>query len=256
MKSLLPCMFFSMIIMPFITKPFIVIGHRGAAGYEPENTLRSFKRAIDMGVHMIELDVHICASGEIVVMHDKTIDRTTNGKGNIQDLSWNILKKYDAGKGEHIPLLSEVLDLVNKRVMVNIELKDPKAAQPVAALINQYVRNKGWSYDNFIIASFDHYVVKNFSKYSPLVKTAVLFEGNPIGYADIAKRANAQYAIMYYESITKEFIENAHEQGIKVFAYTINSKPIAAALQKISIDGIITDYPDMFIDNVKKDTLA
>ena len=90
----------------------IIIGHRGAMGYEPENTLRSFQKALDLGVDMIEFDVHLCKSGELVVFHDEKVNRTTNGQGYIAQKSLEKLKELDAGQGEKIPTLEEVLDLV------------------------------------------------------------------------------------------------------------------------------------------------
>lgn len=136
-------LFFVIFSMSLFSKQMpLIVGHRGASGYEPENTLLSFERAIAMGVDMIELDVYVCKTGQLVVMHDDTINRTTNGKGKVMELTWDTLKKYDAGKGEHIPLLSQVFDLVNKRIIINIELKGPHTAKPVAELINYYVTNK------------------------------------------------------------------------------------------------------------------
>src|SRR6056297_2287931 len=99
------------------------IGHRGAMGYEPENTLRSFKKAIELNVDMVELDVYVCSSGELVVIHDDKVDKTTNGKGYVSEKSFDELRKLDAGMGEKIPTLQEVLDLIDKRAKVNIELK-------------------------------------------------------------------------------------------------------------------------------------
>src|SRR5690242_11883524 len=99
-------------------KPVVmqIIGHRGASGYEPENTLASFKEALALGVDMIELDVYVIKTGELVVMHDSTVNRTTNGTGRVEALSLKELRQLDAGAGEKVPLLSEVLDLVNKAV--------------------------------------------------------------------------------------------------------------------------------------------
>ena len=105
------------------------ISHRGACGYEPENTLASFKKAIEINADMIELDVHVCKTGEVVVIHDEKVNRTTNGKGYVSQKNLESLKKLDAGKGKKIPTLIEVLDLVNKRVKVNIELKGKKTAE-------------------------------------------------------------------------------------------------------------------------------
>jgi len=107
------------------------IGHRGAAGHAPENTLASFRKAIELGLDMTELDVHVCASGELVVIHDENVDRTTNSKGWVSKLSLTELKRLDAGAGETVPTLAEVLDLLKDRIMLNIELKGLGTAEPV-----------------------------------------------------------------------------------------------------------------------------
>ena len=167
MRSLL--LFFG-IGTSLISKNPVIVGHRGASGYEPENTLCSFERAIDMGVGMIELDVYCCKTGQVVVIHDDTIERTTNGTGEVAQLSWDTLRQYNAGKGEHIPLLSQVFDLVNKRVVINIEIKDPHAVRAVADLIEQYVQHKQWSHDNFLVSSFDAW---RFSGFYCLLPTGI-----------------------------------------------------------------------------------
>ena len=131
------------------------IGHRGACGYEPENTLRSFNHAIQLGVDIVELDVHICQSGEIMVIHDIKVDRTTNGTGFVGDKTLDELKTLDAGKGEQIPTLQEVLDQINRRVKVNIELKGNSTAKPVLKLLEKYIKEAGWSYNDFLISSFN-----------------------------------------------------------------------------------------------------
>jgi glycerophosphoryl diester phosphodiesterase len=228
------------------SKPFLIIGHRGACGYEPENTLRSFARALKDGVRMIELDVHVCASGELVVMHDDTIDRTTNGHGEVAHLTFEQLRAFDAGKGERIPLLSEVIDLVNRTAIINIELKGPGTAVPVALLIERYVR-RGWSYDDFVVSSFNHYAVLEFHTLSPKVKTGAILEGTPIGLAEFAQRARAQYAVLYHETITAELVADAHARGICVFAYTVNTVELAKKLQANGVDGIFTNYPHLFV---------
>ena len=250
MKQIL-LLLISMLAMPvFCTEP-IIIAHRGASGYEPENTLRSFKRAIQMGAPIIELDVYVCKTGELVITHDDIIDIKTDGKQTIGDVSYDVLKKFDVGKGEHIPLLSEVFDLVNKQAIINIELKGPGTVRPVAQLITHYINKKKWPADRFIISSFDHYRLLEFKKYVPSIKTAVLFEGNPIGYSDLVKHAKADYALMHYQWITKEFVSEAHRKNIKVFAYTINNKQKAEKLLLLGVDGIITDYPDLLFPSRK-----
>lgn len=225
--------------------PLFIIGHRGACGYEPENTLRSFERAIDLGVPMIELDVHVCASGELVVIHDDTVDRTTNGQGAVAQLTWDQLRILDAGKGECIPQLFEVIERVNRRVIINIELKGPGTAAPVAQLIKQYIK-KGWSNDDFVVSSFDHYAVLAFHELCSEVKTGAILEGVPVGHAEFAQRAHAAYAVVYYESATPELVEDAHQRGIQVLVYTVNDVEIARRMQQYGVDGIFTNYPDLF----------
>lgn len=239
------------------SKP-IIIAHRGASGYEPENTLRSFKRALEMGSFMIELDVFLCKpekmeNSPIIVIHDETIDRTTNGHGQVNEIPWEILKKYDAGKGEHIPLLSEVFDLVDKikghkNIVIDIELKDPNAVKPVADLINDYIKNNKWSPHNFIVSSFDHHAIKKFHEYLPEVKTGAIFFKSKNDLVKETEQIKATYIILDYESITQTLITKAHSQGLFVLVYTVNNSSIARELAKWQVDGIITDYPDILND--------
>lgn len=238
------CLTMSTLTLPILAQPFI-IGHRGASGYEPENTLRSFQRALDMGVDMIELDVYRCASGEVVVIHDATLNRTTNGTGHVTQLPWHEIKKYDAGQGEHVPLLSQVFDLVNKRITINIELKDAQAVQPVAQLIHSYVNGKNWSYDNFIVSSFDHDALNEFRNYCPQVKIGAIFEKNTRRHIKRTQQAHAQFIVVHYTTVTKKLIMQAHACGLQVFAYTVNDRRMAKKLQKLHIDGIATNYPDI-----------
>jgi len=108
---------------------FLKIGHRGAMGYQPENTLISFEKAIQLGVDMIEMDVEKCKTGELIIIHDQKVDRTTNGEGYVADFSFEEIKKLDAGNGEKIPTVQEVLNLVKNRVKINLELKNPDVYQ-------------------------------------------------------------------------------------------------------------------------------
>ena len=116
----------------------IKVGHRGAMGYEPENTLRSFKKALELGVDMIEFDVYVCKSGELVVIQDDTLERTTNGKGLVIEKTLAELKELDAGKEEKIPTLEEIMDLADKKVKINVELKGNNTAEPVSDMIENY----------------------------------------------------------------------------------------------------------------------
>lgn len=219
----------------------IISAHRGASGYEPENTLRAFEKAIEMGAPMIELDVHLSKTGELVVIHDFH----TKDQKKVADLSLAQLKAYDIGKGEHIPLLAEVLKAVHGRAKLNIELKADGTPKAVADLLLNLIKEKKWNAQDFIISSFDHFLVQEFHKLAPSIPTAVIFEGNPIRGAQIATDAGARNVVLQYKWITPEFIKDAHARGVKVFSYTVNDIETAQKLQSMGIDGIITNYPDL-----------
>jgi len=146
------------------------IGHRGASGYEPENTLIAFEKAIELNVDGIELDVHLCSDGELIVIHDETIDRTTNGKGVVNKFTALELKKYG------IPTLIEVFDLVNRRCFINIELKGIETAKPVNDLINHYISDKKWKINDFLISSFDWNMLEKIQLLNPKIRICVLTE--------------------------------------------------------------------------------
>ena len=148
------------------------IGHRGANGYEPENTFVSIQKALDMQVDGIELDVHLSADGEIIVIHDEIIDRTTNGKGFVNALSLRELKAFRIDSKHQIPTLKEVFDLVNQDCFINIELKSYEVTEKVVSLIEKYVTKNGWKYNRFLISSFD---------WNALQQVAFLNDKIPIG---------------------------------------------------------------------------
>lgn len=251
------------------------IGHRGAMGYEPENTLRSFRKAIELNVDMIELDVYVCKTGELVVIHDDKLDRTTNGKGNVSDTSFQELRKLNAGEEEKIPTLQEVLDLlcptklirvkhgaqyatttnkleesfcccsiVDKNLNVNIELKGEGTATPVFEVIETYVKEKSWSYNNFLISSFNHYELKKFNKLNPKVKTGVLTEKISKGVVKFAEKINAYSINISIEFINKEFVQDAHKRGMNLFVWTVNNADDIERMKQLNVDGIFSDFPD------------
>jgi len=221
-----------------------IIGHRGASGYEPENTLASFKRALMLGVDMIELDVYVIKSGELVVMHDNTVNRTTNGTGRIENLSFQQLRHLNAGHGEKVPLLSEVLDLVNKKVPVNIELKGRGTAEPVADMIEAYISKKDWADDLFLVSSFNHSELITFMKLQPTIHAGALFVGRPRHLLTAIKKEGAYSVNLNATFITNKTVQEAHSQGLRVFAYTVNGEKVADRMEALHVDGIFTNYPD------------
>ncbi|MFA6466811.1 MAG: glycerophosphodiester phosphodiesterase family protein [Patescibacteria group bacterium] len=220
------------------------IGHRGAMGYEPENTLRSFKKAIDLGVDMIELDVYALKTGELVVIHDDKVDRTTNRQGYVMDKSFDELRSLNAGQGEKIPTLDEVFDLVDKKIPINIELKGEGTALPVARLIEQYISDKNWTEEHFLVSSFNHYELRKFQEFKPKIRIGALITGIPIGYSDYGVKLGAYSINLSLEFINQDFVEDAHSKGLKVFVYTVNDKDDIKRMRDMGVDGLFSNYPD------------
>ena len=221
-----------------------IIGHRGASGYEPENTLAAFRKALELGVDMIELDVYLLASGEVVVIHDDMVDRTTNGTGYVEKFTYDQLRALDAGRGQKIPTLREVLNLINKRVPVNIELKGEGTAQPVAAMIRQYIDHKGWTPEHFRVLSFDHIELKRFAARMPHIAIAASFEGEPKRYAKEASKLGASMVVLEAPFVTESVMADARAEDLKVYVYTVNTRSEARRLRRLRVDGIFSDFPD------------
>lgn len=228
---------------------FLKIGHRGAAGHEPENTLRSFQKAIDLGMDMIELDVHVCKSREVVVIHDATINRTTNGKGTVSGKSLQELQELNAGKREKIPTLVEVLNLVQRKVKINIELKGKHTAEPVAKIINASVRQK-WQYDDFLVSSFNYQELQYFHVLQPDVPIGILVklgvsQKKEIDQALImALKLHAYSLNLPFQYVTPRLVEQVHQLGFKVLVWTVNKTKAIEKVKNLNADGIISDYPD------------
>ena len=222
----------------------LTIGHRGACGYEPENTLLSFSRALQLHVDVIELDVHVCRSGEIVVIHDEKVDRTTNGRGYVRDKVLDELKTLDAGNGERIPTLQEVLDLVDSKAKVNIELKGAGTAQPVFRLIEKYVKECGWSCSDFLISSFNQDELQEFKKLSNEYRIGVLVRDVSTGFIEFAEKVGAYSVNVCIDAISKNLVDDAHRRGMRVFVWTADSTEDIRRMKCIGVDGIASDYPD------------
>jgi glycerophosphoryl diester phosphodiesterase len=222
---------------------FTIFGHQGAPGYAPENTLLSFKEAIQRGADFIELDVHR-VNNELIVIHDYRLERTTNGAGIIYDKSIKYLRSLDAGQGERIPLLTEVLNLVNKRVGVNIELKSPGTAKPVMELINLYVKNHGWSPDDFIISSFDQIELLTLRQLHLTIRIGILMFGIPLDFNQIVEALNPFSINISIEFVNRQFIAKVHQMGLKIFIFTVNYPDDIRRMLDWGADGIFTDFPD------------
>ncbi|MCR1933825.1 glycerophosphodiester phosphodiesterase [Clostridium tepidum] len=224
----------------------------GASAYAPENTMSAFKKAIDMNADGIELDVHLSKDGHIVIIHDEKVDRTTNGKGEVKNFTLDELKKLDAGfwfsdeyKGEKIPTLEEVLNLINNTdIYLNIEIKAgyrfyPNIEEKVIDMVKKYKM-----LDRVIISSFDHYSLVRVKEINSNIKTGMLYEAALYEPWDYARSIKVEALHPNYITLTKEFIDKASINNLEVNPYTVNDETDMEALIKSKVTSVITNYPD------------
>lgn len=217
------------------------IGHRGAKGHNPENTLNSFQKALELQVDGVELDVHLSLDGELIVIHDETIDRTTDGEGFVKQFTASELKKYG------IPTLSEVFDLVNQKCFINIELKGIATAKPVNDLIHHYISNKKWEINDFLISSFDWKMLEEIQVLNPKIRIGVLTEASVEEALAFAKKIKAYSIHPHYELLSKENVALLQENGFEVYPWTINSIADIQKIKSFNVNGIISDFPERIL---------
>jgi len=220
------------------------IGHRGAKGHAPENTMSSFAKALDLGVDGIELDVHVCATGELVVIHDFTVDRVTNGTGEVHKLSLAQLKALTIEGNQYIPTLHEVYDLIDKRCFVNIEMKGRHTALPVSDFINDYVQKKGYSYADFLVSSFQREELQVMSGVNPKVHLGVLTQASVTQAWEWATEFKAKAIHPHFTLLTESNVQKAQQAGFKVYTWTMNEPEDIARIKTYNVDGIISDFPE------------
>ena len=220
------------------------IGHRGACGYAPENTLLSIRKALELGVHGFEFDIQLSKDNQPVVIHDETLERTTNGTGFVRDYTLKELQELDAGHGEKIPSLLDVLELVDKRCRLFIELKAEGCTEQVADILAHYVQHYGWSYEQFFACSFDHLQIAHIRAINPDIRTCALICGIPVSLAAIAQEAGAWGLSPALEHCNQALVDDAHKRGLNVSVWTVNSPADIARAKSLKVDGIFSDYPD------------
>jgi glycerophosphoryl diester phosphodiesterase len=215
------------------------IGHRGARAYEPENTLRSFKKALEIGVDAVELDVRKTKDNQLVVIHDADVKRTTNGKGLVSELTLTEIKAFSTDKGEKIPTLKEALDFLDKKVKILIELKETGVEKQVLTAVSERGLQK-----NVIIVSFIEEALQKVRKLDNEVETGLIYarHKNPL---KTALELKANYLLPLYRFTHTANVQKAHENGLKVIVWTINKPEEVAEYAKKGVDGIASDKPDI-----------
>ncbi len=223
---------------------FTCFAHRGASGYAPENTLAAIRKALELGAHAIEIDVYLVA-GELFVIHDRRLERTTNGRGFIHRKTVTQLRSLEAGSGEKIPFLHEVIDTIGDRALLNIELKGRRTGPPVAALIERYVRNGERSYRQFLASSFLRRNLLEVAEACPQLPIGLL--RNRMPRAATLARLKPFSIHPRLDRVNASFVQRAHARGLKVFPYTVNTPQQIARMRDLGVDGVFTNFPDLAI---------
>ncbi len=222
-----------------------LMGHRGARNEAPENTLKGFQHAISLGLGAIELDIHTSKEGELMVIHDETLDRTTNGHGHVNELYLEELKSLDAGDGEKIPTLDEALNLILPHGLeVQIEIKDPKAVKPLIENLNG--RDKSHQ-DLITVISFHHGWLKAHKEALPQIKTAAILYGRPLNPEEVVKACKADGLSLNISFIDQEVRNRTLEAGQSLTAWNANTHEQLARMKELKIDYIATDRPQALL---------
>jgi len=215
----------------------IIFGHRGAPGYprRGENTIASFRKALECGATGLEFDVRRCADGQLVVIHDDTIDRTTNGRGRVRSLNYAALCKFDAGFGSPIPLLADVLDEFGARCLLNIELKENGIADDVKKLVIERRLER-----HVILSSFEWQELASAVPEIPIG----LLSSKLANIISAARDLRATAIHPHKDVVTPTLIEKAREAGLQIHVWTVNDPAEMSKFRSLGADGIFTDFPE------------
>ncbi len=215
------------------------IGHRGAAGHAPENTLAAIRKGIALGVDFVEFDVQRSRDGRLVLLHDERVDRTTNGTGRVSGLTWEELQLLDAGDGERIPSLEAALAAANGHAGVMLEAKTPWTAPAIYAAVQEAAFS-----GPVVYASFLHAEILEIRRIDPLARTLALMGFVPPSGAASARKAEATLVGLAHDSATGELVATLHGAGLEVWLYTVNEPTLISRAISIGANGVISDYPE------------
>lgn len=203
----------------------------------------SIETGICLGADMIEFDVQSC-DGELVVIHDPRLERTTNGVGRIDQVEFQYARSLDAGNGQQIPTLKEVLDLAKGRVPLNIEIKSAEGTGKRVAAALRAAIDEGWLAEQFLVSSFHLPELHEFRQVAPEIPIAALVCGVPLDWAACAADLGARALNISAEFVDARLIHDAHVRGLKIYAYTVNHPDDMRLLRDVGMDGVFSDYPD------------
>ncbi|MCJ8320137.1 MAG: glycerophosphodiester phosphodiesterase [Colwellia sp.] len=228
-----------------------VIAHRGASGEYPENTLLAFKEAIKQQADGIELDIQYHQSNDFVLLHYYYLDKTTDGKGSINDYSLADLQKLNAGQNEFIPTLKQALKLIDGKCLVNIEIKSAetnnyaliKIFQLLKQVLNHAIAHYNFTWSQFVVSSFNHPLLAEIKTSLPKISTAALTASCPVDYAECALQLSANNLNPSIEIISQQLIDDAHQKGLQVWVYTVDREEDILKCYLYGVDAVFTNYP-------------
>ena len=223
----------------FFEKDFLLISHRGASHYEPENTLRSFRRALEMGSSAIEFDVRKSRDGRLVVIHDSKVDRTTDGTGAVSGKTLDELKTLDAGFGERIPTLEEVFENFGGRCGLVVELKEKGTEEETVSLIKKHSLTK-----EVAVVSFRGDCIHSVRALDSAIPTGLI---TVFGFGCVKKALSLGCRVVAtnHRFMTHRLVSEARENGLFVCCWTVNDPKRGEKLAGMGLDGVITDKPDL-----------
>lgn len=220
------------------------IGHRGAAGWEPQNTWLSFKHAISLGCDVIETDIRICSTGEAVLIHDAKIKDSSGKSHVVGNLSLTELRTFNLGKNQRIMTLEDLLTKIPGGVNLNLELKSVGSALLTARILQKAILESNWTPENFTITSFNHPELMIFKNEMPEIQIGALIKSimvDPCRYLD---NLGISLIVTSLEFVTKNLVEVLHASGKFVYVYTVNEPEDIKSMFDMQVDGIISNYPD------------
>ena len=224
-----------------------IFGHRGASGLLPENTLAAFQKAIDLGCNGFELDVQISFDNQLIVIHDETVNRTTNGIGFVNKLTLPEIKSLLISDKYQIPTLEEVFEIITTDIFVNIEIKNNLAAEKLIILIEKFIAERSFKYSNFIISSFDWKCLERVRLLNENIQIGVLTDDNIESAISLAKTINAKSINPYFKLLNDEIVAKIQDKSIEIHAWTVNEIADIELMKSLNIDAIITDFPDRIL---------
>ena len=237
-----------------MSKP-LILAHRGASAEAPENTLAAFRLALEQGADGFELDVHRTRDGHLVVCHDETVDRTTDGTGAIGAMTLAELKRLDAGRwfderfaGERIPTLDEVWALAEEAGglrLLNVEVKLGFAAYPgIEEALVEWIESRGLE-ERVVVSSFNHFSLLRLHQLAQKLRTGILYMAAWVEPWLGAHRVGARSLHPYHPTLVPPLVEAAHQQGLEVYPFTVDEPRRMEELAKMGVDGLITNRPGL-----------